>query len=167
MVYAVADRLGEEVISSDIVRKKLANISLRDNRVTDFRKGIYSEHFTENTYRQSLKEGPKLLQHGKSVILEATFLDPWHKEAAQKLVESLGARFFILLCQADEATVLACLHRRQNGKPLSDVRVRMYLEQKLILKPVAETLPGSLVRLNTGALLQEVVDEVVRLYNKD
>ncbi len=92
---ALARRLagltGIDVISSDVVRTRLAGLAPSDHRYEPFRGGIYTREFTDRTYAALLEEGRERLRRGRSVILDASFLRRQHRRAAARLAAAEGA----------------------------------------------------------------------------
>ena len=126
------------VISSDIVRKELHNIDPLSDRKAAFEKGIYSKAGTEKTYAalQSLAE--KLLQSGRSVILDATFSKLYFRKAALETANKTNAEFHIIECTLNQDEVRARLEKRSQTKDVSDADYEIYLKQKERFEPIEE-----------------------------
>lgn len=125
-------------VSSDMVRKGLACVPLHEKRREPFKKGIYSDEFTEKTYAALISEGVRLLSKKRSVILDATFLNPAHIEMAREAALKAGAVFVVIECVADEGVIKERLAKRA-GEPggISDARWEIYLRQKGLYKGIA------------------------------
>ena len=87
---ALAKRLGLTVISSDIVRKRLAAIPTTEHRFEEMESGIYSAAYSRRTYDKLFSEARKILSQGDSVILDASFIKADERGRAQKLAEETG-----------------------------------------------------------------------------
>ena len=74
LARALAGRLGLTVISSDILRKRLASVPLTEHRFEEMESGIYSPDFSRQTYGALFEEAEKILQRGDPVILDASFI---------------------------------------------------------------------------------------------
>ena len=70
----LAKRLGLVLLSSDVTRKKLANIPLDKHCYGDINSGIYSTEFSLLTYNKLFEEAEKVLKDGDSVIIDASFI---------------------------------------------------------------------------------------------
>jgi len=131
LASALAEQLGFERLSSDIVRKELAGVAPGERRFEPFGRGIYREDFTEKTYGELLGRGETLLKAGRSVILDATFSRAAHREQAIKAARKRGALFHIIVCEADEAVIRRRLAERSEGAPSdSDGRWEIYEQQR-------------------------------------
>ncbi len=163
----LARRLSEAInlprISSDSIRKGLAGLPLHEKRYEPFKKGIYSDEFTERTYAALIQEGAGLLLSGRSVILDATFLNPEHLERAKEAASKIpGAQCRIIECTAGADMVKERLHKRameeKPGGVASDGRWEVYLRQKELYKGIT----GEGLRVNTGRPIEESLPDAVR-----
>jgi hypothetical protein len=77
---------GALVIRSDATRKRLAAGTVP----------LYTPAMTEATYAAMLRGADAALAAGFSVILDATFLDPAHRDQARRLAEGRGVPFSLL-----------------------------------------------------------------------
>ncbi len=151
---ALARRLTEltgiDVISSDIVRKRLAGLAPSDHRFEPFQRGIYTREFTERTYAALLEEGRERLRRGQSVILDASFLRRGHRRAAARLAVEEGAQFACLQFLASDDAVRKRLDRRlrEGGDP-SDARWEIYASQKRRFQRPSEVSPERLITVDT------------------
>ena len=127
----VAKKMGIEILTSDRMRKELAQIPPGEHRYVPFDSDIYSAGFTEKTYLFMIEEGKKLLLEGKSVILDACFPKRWQRQKARESAESVQARFLCIEFTAPEAEVRRRLEKRyEAGKDVSDGRWEIFLAQK-------------------------------------
>ncbi|MBI5048666.1 MAG: AAA family ATPase [Deltaproteobacteria bacterium] len=128
---SIAEEVGTKIISSDIVRKELANIKTTEHRFEKFGKGIYTDAFTEKTYEEIIKRAESFLKNGCSVILDATFQKPKYRQSAAELAKRLGAEFHIIECTTAEDVIKQRLDRRANEEGVaSDGRWEIYIRQK-------------------------------------
>ena len=164
---ALARRLagltGIDVVSSDVVRKRLAGLAPRERRFEPFRGGIYSPEFTERTYAALLEEGRERLRRGRSVILDASFLRREHRRAAARLAAKEGAQFACLQFLASDDTVRRRLARRlREGADPSDARWEIYAGQKRRFQRSTEVLPERLIVVDTKQPLDRAVRRALR-----
>ena len=107
---------GEEeaiVIRSDATRKRLA--SARPDLP------LYGEAMNEMTYNAMLTAAKTLLGCGWPVILDATFLNPGHRDACRRLAAECGAGFSALWLDVEEENLRANIRRRMaQGRDISD-----------------------------------------------
>ena len=119
-----------EVLSSDKVRKELAGISAHGSSHVPFGEDIYSPEFTDRTYRELLKRAENFLAEGKSVFLDASFMDPARRAAAMELAGRTGARPILVHFYADEGVLRSRLRKRAAGKSsISDGREEILAQQ--------------------------------------
>ncbi len=114
-------------LSSDKIRKELANISYTQKVFENFGEGIYSEQFTDKTYKELFKRAINLSKNNEYVIIDATFSNI---KSQKMLMEKLDNYIFIF-CHADENIIKQRLEQRKKHKvSISDGRWEIYLKQK-------------------------------------
>lgn len=119
------------VLSSDEIRKELAKISPDERRFEAFEKGIYAPEFTGRVYAELFSRAKKLLNEGRSVILDATFMREKHRREAQDIASRISADFRLIECAPDEGQIREWLAKRLGEKgAATDGRLEIYLEQK-------------------------------------
>jgi uncharacterized protein len=89
------------VLSSDEIRKELAGLGHGANSPAEPDAGIYTPEMTEQTYRELLAGAAKLLEHGESGVLDASWSRDQHREATRRLGAELGADVVEIECQLD------------------------------------------------------------------
>jgi aminoglycoside phosphotransferase family enzyme/predicted kinase len=136
--YALAKRLGLTVLSSDVIRKKLANIPATEHHFNEMESGIYSAAFSKQTYDRLFSEAAEILKQGEHVILDATFIRATDRAGAIKLAAEVGADLRIVECRLDEVNVKDRLAQRLKGNSVSDGRWEIYEPQKKKFEPVTE-----------------------------
>lgn len=132
----IAKRIKGKIIRSDVVRKRLAGISPTTRRIETYRKGIYSEEFTDRTYKEMFKMAREILTERVSCILDATFLKRKYREQASNLAKELNSSFFIIECVCPESVIKERLERRIKRKSVSDARWELYYDQKREFEPI-------------------------------
>ena len=108
----LARSVGAGLVSSDSIRLELAGKTPESRQTVDFGTGIYSEEFTERTYELMFERGEALLASGRSVVLDATFLNPRWRERARELATRLGAELLLIECQCPPEVARERLTRR-------------------------------------------------------
>jgi len=162
----LARRLGEEagfqMISSDVVRKALAGLQPSERRFEPFRRGIYSLEFTDRTYEALLKEARRVLDEGRSVIVDASFVRRRYRQWAQRLAREMGAQFVCLEFRASAAAVRRRLARRlrEGGDP-SDARWETYVAQKRTFQRPSEVPAERRMVVDTTRFLQTQARTVI------
>jgi len=130
IAQALSQSLGLTVISSDIVRKKLAGISPDEHRFDQFESGIYSKDFSRKTYEEMFAQAKALLSRGQSVILDASFKKKQDRLLAGSLAAELKADFLVIECTLDEDIVKSRLEQRLKKGSVSDGRWEIFESQK-------------------------------------
>jgi hypothetical protein len=114
---------GDALFRSDAVRKQLA-ITFRTSDID-----LYGESMTQATYDALRSSAREELDHGESVILDASFVDEKKRAAMREIAVETGAQLVELLCQAPEKITMARINaRQQRGNDLSDATVEIARE---------------------------------------
>ncbi len=161
LAHALAKRLGLVVISSDVVRKQLANVPLNERHFEEFDSGIYSAEFTRRTYDTMLSEASRTLGSGSSVILDASFVKRTERLRAKAVAEETNADFYIVECVLDERTIKERLDSRARQGAISDGRWEIFEPQKRQFEPVTEVLEANHVVVDTSLPNEEMVRKLV------
>ena len=164
---AVADKLGAVLLSTDRLRKELAEPVPGEHVPASYRAGIYTAEHTETTYRELLSRAEKLLALGESVVLDASWTAQSHRELADAVATRTHSRLVPLLCQAPPAITDARIRTRT--KTLSDadtvVAARMAAEMdpwpQAIVVATADSPADSLTQ--ASAALVAPLDRKLRL----
>jgi aminoglycoside phosphotransferase family enzyme/predicted kinase len=154
---ALSRSLGLSVISSDIVRKRLAGIPSTERRFEPFSGGIYSEKFSRKTYDEIFALARELLSKGQSVILDASFKKRQDRLQAKKLADEAKADFSVIECILDENTVKKRLERRIKEGSVSDGRWEIYGQQKQDFDEITEFPQEDHVILDTSQPMSNIV----------
>jgi len=161
LAQALAKRLGLVVISSDITRKKLADVPVTDRHLDDFGRGIYSPEFSRLTYDKMLAEARGILAEGGSVILDASFIKAAERRRALALAKEAPADFFIVECVLDEESIKLRLAERFRQGSVSDGRWEIFEPQKQQFEPVVEVSPQNHVIIDSSKPLSEATNQVL------
>lgn len=108
----LARSLGTGLVSSDSVRLELAGRRTEDRRTVEYGTGIYTEDFTQRTYEMLFERARQELAAGRSVVLDATFLNPRWREQSRDLSLELDVEMLFIECQAPADVVRSRLTRR-------------------------------------------------------
>ncbi|MEK7679353.1 MAG: AAA family ATPase, partial [Deltaproteobacteria bacterium] len=132
---AVSNALNAVLLSSDVIRKKLAGAAPGKHRFEGFKKGIYSEDMTEKTYSAMAEKAFGQLASGRNVVLDATFSKTRFVQDAVDAAKGAGADLRILECACADDIALERISKRlerANRKkgPVSDMRPRLFRLQK-------------------------------------
>ncbi len=148
--------MGYRWLRSDVIRKELAGIDPYHKAVSDFGEGIYTEDMTRRVYEEMLRRAKELVERGERVVLDATFLKRWQREAVKELFPNA----FFILAVAEEEEIK---RRLKDRRDVSDADYEIYLAQKRIFEPPQEV---EVVEINTQrsredlkALLKDLLED--------
>ncbi len=126
----LARLLGATYVSSDITRKRMANVALTERAEDSFGKGIYSKDFTERVYQQMLTVARESLASGKPVVLDATYSKRAQREQVRALATELGTPFFLFFVNTPERVIKKRLLRRERKQVVSDGRIDVFPQHR-------------------------------------
>ncbi|MBI5138121.1 MAG: AAA family ATPase [Nitrospirae bacterium] len=113
-------RLGAVRLRSDVERKRLAGVGRAASAAAPER-GIYNPAMTQATYGALLDGAETAVNAGFTAILDATYLNPAHRNAAKALAGRLGVPLIIVSCQASVPELERRIRARAaEGRDVSD-----------------------------------------------
>ena len=112
LAAGLADALGAVLIRSDVVRKELAGIDSDTSARAPYGAGIYAASWTDTTYRELLRRARHALQHGESVVLDASWSDESHRDEARSVSDETFSDLVELRCVAPPDVVAARIRAR-------------------------------------------------------
>lgn len=115
LAAALGDALAAPVLRSDEIRKELAGLPTTAPAGADLGQGIYSQAWTERTYAELLDRAGRLLHHGETVILDATWGEHARRADARQVAERHRAELVELRCVVDDDTARARAAARVRG----------------------------------------------------
>ncbi|MBI5886755.1 MAG: AAA family ATPase [Deltaproteobacteria bacterium] len=130
LAQAISQAADMPVVSSDIVRKRLAGMRTDEHASNAYNEGIYSPEFTDKTYNALIDEAGRMLASGRPVIVEATFASAGRLDAAIEAAIGAGARVRIIECRADDEIVKRNMAARAAIGTVSDADFAIYKRQK-------------------------------------
>ena len=165
LARALSMNTGFVIISSDVTRKKLADIPATEHRFEDFRDGIYSADFSKKTYDKMYAQANALLLQGQSVILDASFMKKEERAKAQRLSRETGAGFLIIECVLNEDTIKKRLEQRLKETTVSDGRWEIYESQRKDFDIISEFTPQNHIIVDTSPETGITVEDIMeRIY---
>jgi uncharacterized protein len=124
LAAGLADDLGWVVLRSDVVRKEMAGIEPSTSARGSFRVGLYAKATTDAVYDELLARARPLLEHGRSVVLDASWIAAAHRRAARDLAHATRCELVELRCELDAAVAADRLRARAaEGRDPSDATV--------------------------------------------
>lgn len=103
-------------IRSDLERKRLVGLAPLAQRTSAIDRRIYSVEFNERTYGHLLNCAGACLRAKLSTIVDAAFLEAHARRAFAALARQERARFLILACHADPATLAKRIEQRRAAR---------------------------------------------------
>ncbi len=124
---ALAERLGCEVISTDVTRRELLGASGSDAGYGD---GLYTPDRVAAVYDEMRRQARARLAESVSVVLDGTFRNPAERDRVRDLAHEMGADhdFLCLECSPEVARV-RIEERRRKGVSLSEARPEHHEKQ--------------------------------------
>ena len=147
------------------IRLELAGRTPGSKQPTAYGAGIYSTEFTERAYLMLLDRGTEHLQQGKSVVLDATFLNPTWRRAALELAERLSCDFVFIECRCPPEVVRDRLaHRARELLEPSEADWAIYQRQRERYGPAiaSDEQPGIVVDTNrpSAMVLEDILQRL-------
>jgi aminoglycoside phosphotransferase family enzyme/predicted kinase len=154
--------LGAVRVRSDVERKRIAGVGRnRDPRPVGG--GIYSADMTRATYARLHELAAEGLKAGYTVILDATYLKGWQRQAAREVAEAHGAPWWIVHCRATrEELVYRIEDRAAEGGTVSDGTVDVLKAQLNAAEALTREEAGHVVLVDTDQVAPEDVPALVR-----
>lgn len=131
LAATLGERVGYEILSSDIVRKDLAGLAPTARVRTGYDEGLYDAEHSTATYRALLERARQRLESGRGVILDATFQRRADRDAARDLARRARVPFVLIECCCAEGEVRRRLQGRARDAAVpSDADWEVYVEQR-------------------------------------
>ncbi|MDW8059697.1 MAG: AAA family ATPase [Thermomicrobium sp.] len=155
--------LGSALYSSDLVRKELAGVPPERREYVPYGADIYGPEFTRATYTTLLDRAAIALAEGRSVVLDATFLDRAWREAAVAAARRYGAEPWLVECRCPADIVAERLrYRAHEPGQASEATWPIYLEQRARYGETMEPVAGlAQLVVDTAQPLPLVLDVVL------
>lgn len=162
LARALAERVGLEVIRSDVVRKELVGIEEENHRYETFGGGIYSEKFFDATYDALFRRAEALLGAGKGVVIDASFKRRGYRERAKEIAAQHGAPFLLIESSCSDQVVKRRLETRTREKrDVSDGRWSLFKSQKADFEVISELPEKEHLRVNTDRPVEDCIDTIL------
>jgi uncharacterized protein len=161
LARAVAGRLGLVHLSSDVLRKRLVGLRPTAHQYLPFGQGMYSRSMSRRTYAALKRHAARWLRKGQSVVVDATCGQAADRAMFRQLARRTGARFLIVLCDADESVLRARLAARSRDPNVtSDARLDLWPALRAAFTPPADA--PDVLAVDTTLALSVTRDRVLR-----
>jgi uncharacterized protein len=127
----IARTLEARWLSSDNLRKEITGHDPTERLGDDYEKGIYSKDVTQEMYDTLISRAVTAAADGKSVVVDATFLDEEWRRRARDAFAIVDADLHFVECHCPPGVVVQRLEHRESdiGEP-SDAVASIYREQR-------------------------------------
>jgi hypothetical protein len=126
----IADRLsamlGAPVVETDRTRKHMLGARPTEKVYDGSWSGAYAPAFTKEVYDEMYRRAGRVLDSGRSVILDASFRSAEMRDRAARLAAAHGVPFEHVECLCDRETCLARLAERAKHESVSDGRAEIF-----------------------------------------
>ena len=155
--------LGLELVSSDLVRKKIAGIEPAERDFSGYDTGIYSESYNRATYGQILKTAENALLSGNSIIIDASFRRKRDREMFRQLAHRHGVRLYFINTICADVLIRERLDKRilRGGEP-SDGRWELFYRQKDEFEAITDD-EGRYLVVDTSKSVDENINSILNL----
>jgi predicted kinase len=150
----LSDRLVAQVgairIRSDVERKRLAGLHVRQTSGSSPGGGIYSSGFNARVYAHLLDRTAALLAAGENVIVDAAFLNQAERIKFMDLARNVAAPVAILHCVGTlQELSKRLLHRQRSGQDASEADEAVMRRQVDTWEPFTERERLAVVEVDT------------------
>ena len=163
----LARHMGLIYLSSDITRKRLANVALDDHHYKKLNADLYSPEMTDATYNALYDNAASALADGKSVVLDAAFLKKSERDTAISVAEKNGAVYYILQYPTTEEETVKNLQKRAQEKDASDGTYEIYLMQIASLDPLTDTEKEHSIVIDQKGSLDIKINKVMEVIDHE
>ena len=127
---ALAQQVGAEVISTDVVRRELEQQGVIRGTVGELNTGLYTPENVSRVYEEVLRRARPLLAYGRSVILDGTWGDPLQRERARQLATETATTTTEFMCEVQDATASERIQRRTGSTSDATPAIAVALTQR-------------------------------------
>ena len=146
----VIKELGVIRIRSDVERKRLFGLNPQQHSHSTLESGIYTPEATARTYDRLAELADYVIHSATPVIIDATNLKRWQRDALRDKAEQLGVPALTLSFTASEATLERRIKKRlAAGSDASEADLAVLHKQLADLEPITEDEADYTVTINT------------------
>ncbi|MFC0038633.1 AAA family ATPase [Actinomadura rayongensis] len=135
----LAAELGATVLASDRVRKELAGLAPETSAATPYGTGLYTPESTRRTYAELAGRAARLLRHGETVVLDASWTSAEHRALAAETAKQAHADVVAIECRAPADVREGRLRDRRPGASDADRDIARRMEARA--DPWPEAVP--------------------------
>ena len=152
---------GLGILHTDIVRKKLFDLTPDGTQNLPFEEGIYSKESTALVYGKLLMMAQEKIKKGCSIILDATFSRRHQRDEALRLARDLDANIIFVECTASRETLKRRLSSREATPTVSDARLRHFEKLKARFETITDLPEEMYIRINTETPMTKSLQQIL------
>lgn len=123
---ALSKELSVDVITSDIVRKRISGIPKYERKFEGYDTGLYSSDVTEKTYNEMFNSAEINIKNGKSVIMDASFSKKKWRDRLVERITKLDSKVYFIKTEAPKNVIeQRLIAREKEQKTISDARLEI------------------------------------------
>lgn len=151
LARALGHEMGWDVLSSDRLRKEIANAPLCERGDTAQRERLYSRAMSDRTYSTLLRQALQQVRKGHSVVLDATFGSRERRDVLRKALDTASVNFCFVETQASTPAMKLRLRARlYSPDEISDARLEDFPVLNRAYQVPTELDPLHLVKIKTS-----------------
>ena len=152
---ALLEALGAVRLRSDVERKRLHGVGVRDRDRAGIGCGMYAGDATQATYERLATLASAVVDAGSIAVVDAAFLQRWQRERFANLAAGLGVPFAIVDFAASESSLRERVARRVRADADASDADRAVLEHQLRAhEPLGPDERDAVVRYDAEAPLE-------------
>ncbi len=164
---ALSEELSFDLISSDIMRKRISGLSKHERRYEEYDTGIYSKDVTSQTYKELLNSAEANINNSISTIIDASFSEAQWRRSIIAMAEALDVPFYFIQTQVPKDTIEQRLTiREKQEKTISDGRLEILDRFLLDFEEPDEISEENLIIIETTRPILEnteiILNEILR-----
>jgi len=156
----IAQPFEAHVLRSDVTRKKLAGVATTDKAGDD----AYDEQFSDRVFAELREQAQHELEHGRSVVIDATMIERQRRAPFIELGRSLHVPTLLVQVECDENTIRQRMAERAESPSASDADWDVYQSMRKDFEPPTEVDDTQRLRVQSpvdeAALVQAVLDRL-------
>jgi hypothetical protein len=163
LAKALTEDLGWTAFSSDRVRKTLAGAPLRERSDRAARAKLYSPAMTQKTYDALLHHALAEVQHGRCVLLDATYGRRVYRERLRARLDQAGVAYRFVEARASDEVVKGRLKDRESQRhEVSDARLEDFETLDRLYESPKELGPGQLLVTGTDGPMEATLIDILK-----
>ncbi len=142
LAAGLGQALGATVLRTDVVRKELAGIDATEPTAHGYGEGLYDAGSRNRTYRTVLERARDLVGTGQTVVLDASWNQADHRDAARRVGAETSTDVVELRCVLDPAEAEHRIEQRaRRGGDASDADAAIARSMAAAADPWPEATP--------------------------